>query len=93
MQYHRPPKYSCSNCTKNIFYIPLYKDKLQTTKYLCSNIVLNIFIHLPHSLKLNTGSRFVRNYNLNTYKYKHSYKENVHIILKLFTFDNFQFRC
>ncbi len=32
------------------------------------SIVLNIFSHLPNSLKLNTDSRFVRNYNLNTYK-------------------------
>ncbi len=30
--------------------------------------VFNIFIHLPNRIKLNTGSRFVRNYNLNTYK-------------------------
>ncbi len=28
--------------------------------------VLNIFIHLPNSLKLITGSRLVRQYNLNT---------------------------
>ncbi len=34
--------------------------------YVC--FVLNIFIHLPNSLKLNIASRFVRNYNLNTYK-------------------------
>ncbi len=33
-----------------------------------NDIVLNIFIHLPNSLKLITGSRLVRKYNLNTYK-------------------------
>ncbi len=32
------------------------------------SFVLNIFIHIPNSLKLITGSRLVRKYNLNTYK-------------------------
>ncbi len=31
-------------------------------------VVLNIFIHMPNSLKLITGLRLMRKYNLNTYK-------------------------
>ncbi len=37
-------------------------------------LVLDTFIYLPNSLKLITGSQLVRNYNLNTYKLKHTKK-------------------